>query len=88
MFWITGFIFTWIWLMDKMIKKTKENNIFNIIYYWSKKNTSIYIIHKIIISWGTIILGYKTIGYLGTILLMTCVSLMIHYVSKEVKIKI
>lgn len=88
MIWITGFVFTWIWLIDKLIKKTKDNNIFNVIIYWGKETTSIYIIHWLIISWGTIILGYETIGYIGTILLMIFVSLMTHYVSKLVKIRI
>lgn len=88
MVWITGFVLTWIWLMDKLIKKIKENNIFNIIYYWGKETTSIYIIHWLIISWGTIILGNETTGYIGTLLLMVLVSLMTHYVSKLVKIRI
>lgn len=88
MIWITGFVFTWIWLMDKLIKKVKDNNIFNTIYYWGKETTSIYIIHWLIISWGTIILGYETAGYLGTILLMAFVSITTHYLSKPIKIRI
>ncbi|WP_207652919.1 acyltransferase family protein [Anaeromicrobium sediminis] len=82
MIWMIGFVFTWLWLNNKVIKNIRENRLFNIIYYWGKETTSIYFIHWILIMWATIIFGYETQGYMGTILLMALILLETYFLSK------
>lgn len=80
--WIIGFVFVWLWVSNKIINNIKENKFFNIIYYWGKKTTSIYFIHWILISWGTILFGYENHRYLTTILLMGLILSASHLLSK------
>ena len=88
MVWITGFLFTWVWLINRAIEKIQENKVFNVIYYWGKETTSIYIIHWLLISWGALLIGYENQSYIGTIFLMGMFSIVTHYLSKFIKVKI
>jgi uncharacterized membrane protein len=88
MIWILGFVFTWIALCNRLIYKVKENKFFDIIYYWGRQTTTIYFVHWLIVSWGTVLLGNESYDYLGSIILMGGFIIATHYLSKLFKITI
>lgn len=83
--WIIGFVFTWLGISYKITQNIRENRIFNIIYFWSKEITSIYFIHWILISWGTIIFGYEKYGVFASVLMMISMVVISHLLSKLFK---
>ncbi|WP_105615434.1 acyltransferase family protein [Vallitalea okinawensis] len=85
MIWIMGFVFIWLWLCHKTINKIRDIRLFNIIYYWGKNTPLVYFIHWLLISWGTILLGYEAYGYLGTALLMGLFLIATHLSTKVIK---
>ncbi len=85
MVWISGFVFIWLWISNKIIQNVKESKLLNIIYYWGKETPSIYFIHWLLISWGTIIFAEQKQGYFTTILLMGVVLSASHLLSRIYK---
>ncbi|WP_432661953.1 heparan-alpha-glucosaminide N-acetyltransferase domain-containing protein [Wukongibacter baidiensis] len=83
--WITGFVFIWLWISNKIIQNIKESRFLNVIYYWGKETPSIYFIHWLLVSWGIIIFGEQQYGYLTTILLIGLILAASHFLSKVYK---
>lgn len=86
--WITGFLLVWIAINNMLIETVKENRLIRTIYRWGKDTTPIYLLHWIMISWATLLLGYESYSYTGTIILMIVFVLATNYLSKLIRIKI
>lgn len=82
--WMLGFVFIWLWFLHKIPK----NKVSSLLASWGKRTTSIYIVHWLLISWGTMILGYESSGYLAVIFYMILFSVTSHYITKYIRIKI
>lgn len=82
--WILGFVFIWLWLLQKLAM----NKLTLLIAGWGKRTTAIYIIHWLLISWSTLILGYEAYGHLAVVFIMILIITISHYASKYIKIKI
>jgi surface polysaccharide O-acyltransferase-like enzyme len=69
--WITGFVLVWwAFLYLLMEKITLPPFLLGRVNFWSKKVTSLYFIHWIIIGWGTLLLGFEDSSLFSTIILM------------------
>jgi len=86
MIWISGFVFVWLWLAQKLIESIKENLLIKHINSWGRKTPSIYFIHWIIVMWGTLLLGYEQYGAFMTIIITTIILFSSDMISKKIKI--
>jgi uncharacterized membrane protein len=64
--WITGFVLVWLWLCRWASEKITANRGFELLFFWSKNVTAIYILQWIIIGWGLML------AYSNSILLVRC----------------
>lgn len=85
MVWILGFVFVWLWVSHKTTGKIPQNRLLNILTFWGKNTTVIYIVHWLLISWGTILFGYEEKGYFMTIVLMVLMVVVSHLLSNTYK---
>jgi uncharacterized membrane protein len=78
-----GFTFSWLYVCDLLAKKIKGTVIFNILMYWSKNVTNIYIIQWIVIMWGAFfVFGFNKVGYGMTVFLILVISVLSHLLSQ------
>ncbi len=64
-----GWTLIFLWIIDRMTSKVKENEFIRILKYCSRNLTSMYMIQWILISWGKGIFGYRQHG-IGYVLLL------------------
>lgn len=66
-----GWTLLFLWLINTMTTKVKENGFIRVLKYCSKNLTSMYMIQWILISWGKGIFGYRQheIGYVSVLIL-------------------
>jgi len=88
MIWIMGFVLIWLWLISKIVNKAPNSKVVNIVNYFGKNTTSIYIIHWLLVSWATLLLGEMCYGYIITSLLMIVILTVSTLISKLIKIKL
>jgi uncharacterized membrane protein len=74
--WITGFVLVWLWLCRLVIDKMAANRGFNLLFFWSKNVTAIYILQWIIIGWGLMLVGVQQLNFIETLLAMFVVILL------------
>jgi len=64
---MAGFILVWLYICDVITKYIKMNRVFDIIFYWSKNVTSLYIIQWTIIMVGAdAVFGFNHSSYFAT----------------------
>ena len=73
-----GFILVWIWLCELIVKKSSQNRLYGILFFWSKNVTVFYFFQWILIGWGMLLLGYQTQNLLITLLLIGLFLFLTH----------
>lgn len=67
-----GWTLLFLWLINTITSKVKENGFMRVLKYCSRNLTSMYMIQWILISWGKGIFGYRqhSIGYVMVLIVM------------------
>jgi uncharacterized membrane protein len=65
-----GWTLIFLWIIDRITSKVKENGFIRILKYCSRNLTSMYMIQWILISWGKGIFGYRQHGIEYVLLLI------------------
>ncbi|WP_444997310.1 heparan-alpha-glucosaminide N-acetyltransferase domain-containing protein [Aliikangiella sp. IMCC44359] len=66
----TGFVFVWLYACQLLVKKIAANRFFNLLYFWSKHVTSLYIIQWLLVGWGLVIFGSQQLDLSSTLIAM------------------
>ena len=72
---ISGFTALTIFLLHAIVEKVPHNPVFDFWYLWSKHITTIYVVHWILIGWGLMYFGFRSLS--GTDFLVTLFTLYI-----------
>ena len=80
--WIMGFILIWIWICHLIIETLPSSKFFELLFYWSKNATTIYIIHWIILAWGVMVVGYQKMTTMEILYSIPVLLLIIHLVTR------
>jgi len=78
MIWIMGFVLVWLWLCYLITERAQGNKLVETISFWGRETTSIYVIHWILLMWGTLILGSESYGVLGVLILTAVYTALSH----------
>ena len=78
---ISGFTALTIFLFNVIVEKVPHNPVFGFWYTWSKHITIIYVVHWLLIGWGLMYFGFRTLS--GAEFLVTLFALYIftHFLS-------
>lgn len=74
--WITGFILSWLWLCHLAVEKLATNRGFELLFFWSRNVTAIYVLQWIVIGWGLMAVGVQQLDFIYTLLAMLAVILL------------
>lgn len=58
---ILGFVVAWVWLCDIVTRRAGKRFGLAVVYGWSGRVTSMYVIHWLIISWGVAFVGFRVL---------------------------
>lgn len=78
---ISGFTALTIFLFSVIIEKVPHNPIFGFWYTWSKHITTIYVIHWLLIGWGLMYFGFRTLSGTGFLVTLLALYLLTHFLS-------
>lgn len=78
---ISGFTALTIFLFNIIIQKVPHNPVFSFWYTWSKHITTIYVIHWLIIGWGLMYFGFRSLSGLGFLIALFTLYILTHYLS-------
>ncbi len=84
MIFMLGFIMTWLYLCNLLIRKIPNNKVFELLFDWSRNVTNIYFIQWVLIAWGIAIFSTNESQYLMTIVLMLFIGIASHLLSKTI----
>lgn len=74
--WITGFVMVWLWVCRWASEKIAANRGFELLFFWSRNVTAVYILQWIIIGWGLMLVGVQQLTFVNTLLAMFVVILL------------
>lgn len=80
--WMSGFVVVWIFLCEKAVEKIPDNEVFHLLYYWSKHITVVYFAQWMIIGWGVAIFPYMEQSITTTVLLMVIAVPLTHWTTR------
>ncbi len=75
---IIGFVFIWLWLLRLIEDKTADSRLTNLLIFWSKNVTAIYIIQWVLIGWGMLVLGYQQLAPVSAAFAGLIVTILTH----------
>lgn len=78
---ITGFTALSIFLFHAIVEKVPHNPIFGFWYTWSKNITTIYVIHWLLIGWGLMYFGFRTLSGTGFLVTLFALYILTHFLS-------
>jgi len=78
---ISGFTALTIFLFSVIIEKVPHNPIFSFWYTWSKHITTIYVIHWLLIGWGLMYFGFRTLSGTGFLITLLTLYVLTHFLS-------
>lgn len=80
--WMSGFVVVWLFLCEKVVEKTPDNKVFQLLYYWSKHITVVYFAQWMIIGWGDAIFPYMEQSTTTTVILMVIAVPLTHWATR------
>lgn len=78
---ISGFTALTIFLFNIIVEKVPHNPLFGFWYTWSKHITIIYVIHWLLIGWGLMYFGFRTLNGAGFLITLFTLYILTHYLS-------
>lgn len=78
---ICGFTALSIFLLNNIVEKVPHNPIFSFWYTWSKHITTIYVVHWLLIGWGLMYFGFRTLDGAGFLVTLLALYILTHYLS-------
>ncbi|MFY0640465.1 MAG: DUF1624 domain-containing protein [Bermanella sp.] len=78
---ISGFTALTIFLFNIIIQKVPHNPIFSFWYTWSKHITTIYVIHWLIIGWGLMYFGFRSLTGVEFLVALFALYILTHFLS-------
>ncbi|MHA1966169.1 MAG: heparan-alpha-glucosaminide N-acetyltransferase domain-containing protein [Candidatus Hodarchaeales archaeon] len=81
-----GFLFIWLWICNLISKRFPESNISNIVFFWSRNVTVMYVIHWVLIGLIAILIGSRTTNLIPVLFLIgivLIVSSLITYLYRN-----
>lgn len=80
---ILGFIVIWLSICSLLVNKVKPNKMFDLLYFWSRNVTVIYVLQWLLICWGSIFVGFQKMQ-VGSMLVSMLVVLILTDVLTRV----
>ena len=78
---ISGFTALTIFLFNTIVEKVPHNPIFSFWYTWSKHITTIYVVHWLLIGWGLMYFGFRTLSGTGFLVTLLALYVLTHYLA-------
>ena len=76
-----GFTVLSIFLFQSIVVKVPHNAVFNFWYTWSKHITTIYVVHWLIIGWGLMYFGFRTLNGVEYLVILFALYILTHFLS-------
>lgn len=77
----SGFTVLTIFLFQAIVVKVPHNPIFSFWYTWSKHITTIYVVHWLLIGWGLMYFGFRTLSGTGYLVTLLALYILTHFLS-------
>jgi hypothetical protein len=78
---ISGFTALTIFLFNVIVEKVPHNPIFGFWYNWSKHITTIYVVHWLLIGWGLMYFGFRSLSGTGFLVTLLALYVLTHFLS-------
>ena len=78
---ISGFTAFSIFLLNAIVEKVPHNPIFGFWYTWSKHITTIYVVHWLLLGWGLMYFGFRSLSGTGFLVTLLALYVLTHYLS-------
>lgn len=78
---ISGFTALTIFLFHGIVEKVPHNPIFSFWYTWSKHITTVYVVHWLLIGWGLMYFGFRTLSGTGFMVTLIALYVLTHFLS-------
>ena len=78
---ISGFTALTIFLFNTIVEKVPHNPIFSFWYTWSKHITTIYVVHWLLLGWGLMYFGFRSLSGTGFLVTLLALYVLTHYLS-------
>jgi len=78
---ISGFTALTIFLFHVIVEKVPHNPVFDFWYLWSKHITTIYVVHWLLIGWGLMYFGFRTLSGTGFLVTLLALYILTHFLS-------
>lgn len=78
---ISGFTALTIFLLQNIVEKIPHNPIFSFWYSWSKHITTIYVVHWLLIGWGLMYFGFRTLSGSGFLITLLALYVLTHFLA-------
>lgn len=76
-----SFILFWIWICHMVITKTPHNHVYNLLFYWSRNVTVMYVIQWTLIGWGMLIFGNQIQDLIMVLILTLSILTLSHLIT-------
>jgi uncharacterized membrane protein len=78
---ISGFTALTIFLFNIIVEKVPHNPIFGFWYTWSKHITIIYVVHWLLIGWGLMYFGFRSLSGIEFLVTLLVLYVLTHFLS-------
>ncbi|UTW48057.1 heparan-alpha-glucosaminide N-acetyltransferase domain-containing protein [Bacterioplanoides sp. SCSIO 12839] len=78
---ISGFTALTIFLLQNIVEKIPHNPIFSFWYSWSKHITTIYVVHWLLIGWGLMYFGFRTLSGSSFLITLLALYVLTHFLA-------
>ena len=78
---ISGFTALTIFLFNAIVEKVPHNPVFSFWYSWSKHITTIYVVHWLLIGWGLMYFGFRSLSGIEFLVTLLVLYLLTHFLS-------
>ena len=78
---ISGFTALTIFLLQNIVEKIPHNPIFSFWYSWSKHITTIYVVHWLLIGWGLMYFGFRTLSGISFLITLLALYVLTHFLA-------
>lgn len=78
---ISGFTALTIFLLQNIVEKIPHNPVFSFWYSWSKHITTIYVVHWLLIGWGLMYFGFRTLSGSSFLITLLALYVLTHFLA-------
>jgi hypothetical protein len=78
---ISGFTALTIFLFNVIVEKVPHNPLFGFWYSWSKHITTLYVVHWLLIGWGLMYFGFRSLSGTGFLVTLLALYVLTHFLS-------